>query len=255
MTYVSGKGIDTGTCTSPANPCRTFQFAVDASIAGGEVKALDPAYYGPVTITKSISITGVDGAGIDSNGGNAITVTDTNPGTINLALTNLVIQNVTGSGGVGISVMPSFISLSITITHCTVRGFITGIEIGQLLFPAPASQFLIADTVVTNNQVGINIGFAGGTLDHVIANLNSSTGVQVADRGIVTAVDTIANDNGGSGFVVTGLRGILTLAHSTALGNNGSDVVIKTGLSTSVTSFGDNHIGSVSGNLTQVALK
>jgi hypothetical protein len=63
VTFVSGKGADSGTCASPANPCRTFQFAVGETSPGGEIKALDPAPYGPVTITHSISITGVEGAG------------------------------------------------------------------------------------------------------------------------------------------------------------------------------------------------
>jgi hypothetical protein len=56
VTYVSGKGADSGNCSSPANRCRTFQFAVNQTVPGGEVKALDPADYLP-----SISITGVDG--------------------------------------------------------------------------------------------------------------------------------------------------------------------------------------------------
>ena len=57
VTFVSGKGADSGTCASPANPCRSFQFAFGQTSAGGEIKALDPAPYGPVTITNSISIT------------------------------------------------------------------------------------------------------------------------------------------------------------------------------------------------------
>ena len=62
VTFVSGKGADSGTCASPANPCRSFQFAFGQTSAGGEIKALDPAHYGRVTITNSISITGVEGA-------------------------------------------------------------------------------------------------------------------------------------------------------------------------------------------------
>lgn len=61
VTYVSGKGIDTGTCATPATACRTFQFAVNQTVAGGEVKAIDPAEYGPVATNKSISLTGVQG--------------------------------------------------------------------------------------------------------------------------------------------------------------------------------------------------
>jgi hypothetical protein len=126
VTYVSGKGSDAGACSSPAAPCRTFQFAVNQTTAGGEVKALDPADYTPVTIGKSISLTGVEGAGIDTGGGAAVTL---NPGanaTINLA--NLIIRNVSGTGaGVGISVGGSVSApATVTITHCTVQGFGAG---------------------------------------------------------------------------------------------------------------------------------
>jgi hypothetical protein len=58
VTYVSGKGNDRGDCSSPANPCRSFQFAVNQTPSGGEVKALDPADYFPVAINKAITIGG-----------------------------------------------------------------------------------------------------------------------------------------------------------------------------------------------------
>jgi|ERR1700730_8531231 len=121
VTYVSGKGTDSGNCSSPANPCRRFQFAVDQTSPGGEVKALDPADYRPVTINKSISITGIVGAGIDTKGGAAITINNTS-GTISLA--NLLIQNVSGSGTTGISAVGG---LTLTITHCTVRDLMLGL--------------------------------------------------------------------------------------------------------------------------------
>ena len=63
VTFVSGKGTDAGTCASPANPCRSFEFALGQTSPSGEIKALGPADYGSVTITKSVSITGVEGAG------------------------------------------------------------------------------------------------------------------------------------------------------------------------------------------------
>jgi hypothetical protein len=43
VTYVSGKGNDANDCFSPATACRTFQRAVNQTVAGGEVKTLDPA--------------------------------------------------------------------------------------------------------------------------------------------------------------------------------------------------------------------
>ena len=49
VTFVSGKGTDSGTCASPAAPCRTFQFTLSQTSPGGEIKARDPADYGGVT--------------------------------------------------------------------------------------------------------------------------------------------------------------------------------------------------------------
>ncbi|MBO0733594.1 MAG: hypothetical protein J2P49_04610 [Methylocapsa sp.] len=61
VTYVSGKGTDLNDCSSPAKPCRTFQRAINQIPSGGEVKALDPADYSPVTLHYPITITGVPG--------------------------------------------------------------------------------------------------------------------------------------------------------------------------------------------------
>ena len=244
VTYVSGKGTNAGNCSSPANPCRTFQFAVNQTAAGGEVKALDPADYSPVTIAKSISITGVEGAGIDTNGGAGITITSTH-GTVSIA--NLLIQNVSGSGITGIA---GPLNVNLNITHCTVRGFDTGISLsGPSLAP-----FLIADTVVTNNVYGISAGpFVSGTLDHVVINGNKGVGVSGL-KSVITAVDTIANNNG-TGFSVANLPGTtsLFLARSTAIGNR---IGVSISGGAPATSFGDNHIKGngtdVQGTLTNV---
>ena len=245
VTYVSGKGTNAGNCSSPANPCRTFQFAVNQTAAGGEVKALDPADYSPVTITKSISITGVEGAGIDTNGINGIGIKINAAGST-VSVANLLIQSVSGLGSDGIAVSSN--STHLNITHCTVRGFVTGISL-----TGPATSFLIADTVATNNGDGISaVTFSGGTLDHVVAYGNKSSGVR-ALKSVITAVDTIANNNG-TGFELLNLPGnTLFLARSTAIGNS-TGVSISGGASG--TSFGDNHIKGngtdVQGTLTNV---
>jgi hypothetical protein len=85
VTFVSGKGADTGTCASPGTPCRSFQFALGQTSPGGEIKALDPAPYGPVTITRSISITGIERASINRASGIHITINAGRLDTINLS--------------------------------------------------------------------------------------------------------------------------------------------------------------------------
>ena len=76
--FVSGQGSDSNNCTLAA-PCRTFAQAITWTNAGGEIDVLNTAGYGPVTITKAISIVndggtasifpGSGGTGITINGG------------------------------------------------------------------------------------------------------------------------------------------------------------------------------------------
>src|ERR1044072_9889478 len=54
-TWVSGVGDDANPCSRTA-PCKTFAGAISKTAAGGEINCLDPAGFGAVTITKSISI-------------------------------------------------------------------------------------------------------------------------------------------------------------------------------------------------------
>src|SRR5438874_9527838 len=54
-TWVSGVGDDVNPCSRTA-PCKTFSGAFSKTAAGGEIDTLDPAGFGTVTITKSITI-------------------------------------------------------------------------------------------------------------------------------------------------------------------------------------------------------
>ena len=53
--FVAAQGADSNPCTF-AMPCRTFQHAHDVVAPNGEIDVLDPAGYGALVITKSISI-------------------------------------------------------------------------------------------------------------------------------------------------------------------------------------------------------
>src|ERR1700716_414902 len=54
-TWVSGVGDDVNPCSRTA-PCKTFAGAISKTAINGEINCLDPAGYGAVTITKSITI-------------------------------------------------------------------------------------------------------------------------------------------------------------------------------------------------------
>ena len=68
-TFVASYGNDANPCTF-LSPCKTFQQAVNAVAAGGEVTAIDSAGFGPVEITKAVTITSPEGieAGIAATG-------------------------------------------------------------------------------------------------------------------------------------------------------------------------------------------
>jgi hypothetical protein len=199
ITFVSGKGTDSGDCASPAAPCRTFQFAVSQTKSFGEVKALDPAGYGRVTITQSVSITGVPGASINAavSGSDDITINAGPNDVINLSHLNLDGGITTRNGIVFNS------GASLTIDHCTLSKFSAN---GILLQPAAQMTFLIADTIASDNAAdGIGIlpignGSANGTLYHVSMTKNRGSGLDAnGGSANVFSVESTANGNS-SGF-------------------------------------------------------
>src|SRR5947207_1461232 len=106
-TWVSGVGDDVNPCSRTA-PCKTFAGAISKTAANGEIDCLDPGGFGTVTITKSITIDGTHGAGFGSilaAGTNGVNVNDSataSPGTIIVALRNLLIQGA-GTGFTGLN--------------------------------------------------------------------------------------------------------------------------------------------------------
>ena len=73
--FVASTGLDTNNCTLTA-PCRSFASAINQTLDDGEVIVLDSAGYGPVAITKGISIVAPSGvyAGITVFAGNGVTI-------------------------------------------------------------------------------------------------------------------------------------------------------------------------------------
>src|SRR5678810_525202 len=79
-TWVSGVGDDVNPCSRTA-PCKTWAGAISKTAINGEIDALDPGSYGTVTITKSITLEGGEGAGFG-----ATTSSGVNGMTINIAV-------------------------------------------------------------------------------------------------------------------------------------------------------------------------
>ena len=155
-TFVSAAGTDNSTCSFAA-PCRHFQNAVDATSAGGEVDALDPAGYGPITINHAVTIEGQGWSYIAPPvNGNGITI---NVGSGNVVIHGVSVNGAGISGGTNGIVFNS--GSGLTVTDCvrrissTLAPETTGNGILMQPSAGTAIIFAISNTTVANN------GFVG----------------------------------------------------------------------------------------------
>jgi hypothetical protein len=270
-TWVSGHGTDSGACTLAA-PCRTFAFALTQTAAGGEIDVLDPAGYGPVTITKSISIVndGVGTAGIRAESGNAITINAGAGDSVHLR--GLTLRGLIPIGGGGAAGIVFNTGGNLAIENCDIRNF------GDGIFIASFTNFSVSNTIASNNFFGgIGINSASGVLSKVKTNNNRFSGIQVNSSN-VTIVDSEATGNilvalhvAGAGVLASGPgtavmvrnsvasyntiglqvynNAILRVAHSVVTGN---DTGVNSFLGGIINSYGDNDIDGNTNNNTGV---
>lgn len=205
-TFVSNHGSDNGNC-GPAAPCRSFQHAHDQTNDGGEVTVLDPAGYGSLAITKSISIVndGVGEAGITTP--TAVDGITINGGVVNLRGLTLV------GGGVGVNgITVNAFNPSLNIQNCVIRGFSRGIDFTPTgAADNHAATLNVSDTIVSNNSgVGIRVLPSGGGQVRVFFErtqaIGNQTGFDIDGSSgtgnlAVTAANSLASENG-TGFKV-----------------------------------------------------
>jgi hypothetical protein len=217
--FVSGGGTDSGTCERAA-PCRTFGYAITQTTARGEVVAIDSSGYGPVTITKAISLIAPKGvhAGISPSSGDAITVNaDTSD--------QVVLRNLYLNGGNGASTGVRYSSArAVVVEDCVIANFaINGIFSGA--DSADAAQLTISDTVLRGNAnaavslANFGSGSVRAQIDHTRAALGGA-GFLLQDNARATITDSIATRNTGVGFNVSGNAPHLFMERDTATGNN-----------------------------------
>ena len=213
-TWVSGTGSDMSACTR-ASPCATFAHALGVTDAGGSVNCVDAGDFGPVHITRSVTIDCTGTFAAISGGTFAILINA--PGAF-VTLRGLSIDGI-GGGAIGIWVDQASV---VQVEQCRISGFQSGPATGQLgiLFaPVGGGNLFVSDTVITKNgvgQVGGGIlvdpgaGSAFAVLQRVQLQQNSE-GLRVSGAGgggaIVSVLGTQAALNGRSGFVAVSPMG------------------------------------------------
>ena len=208
QTWVSAtSGSDSNPCTR-ASPCLTFAEAITNTAAGGEIDVLDPGDFGPVTITKAISIYNAAGvAGVPgSPGTNGIVVSAGANDVVDLR--GLIFDGYNASAVSGL-VLNSGARLH--VQNCVFQGFATsGMAFSPGAGSATTTKIVVQDSTILNNGAGISIKPSGGiavnaSLDRVRVGNNAGDGVMVDGTAGSGAINVAINDsavsfNGGNGI-------------------------------------------------------
>ena len=294
-TWISGVGDDANPCSRTA-PCKTFAGAISKTSAGGEINCLDPGGFGALTITKSISLL------CGGSGESGVLVSGTNGITVAAGATDVVViqgidfeglANPIGSGGsAGITGVQFNSGLVLHIDKCVIRGFGTwgisatsstsGSELdvtnslivdngtgpttggGIQINPSAAMSFVINNTYVANNTLGISVNnptggtTVKGTIKNSSATGNSLAGIIATGTGNALNVmidGTVSSNNGTNGVAATGSSAVIEIGRSTVSGNTTGFKPVAPGV---INTYGNNQVdgngtnGSISGTANQL---
>jgi hypothetical protein len=152
--YVASNGTGIA-CTIDA-PCRTFQAAHNAAVAGREIKCLTAGDFAEVIITKSITIDCMDVGGAIIASGHAVAVNT--PGLI-VTLRGLDLQGV----GLGPTAVDFAMNGELHVENCRIAGWQDGgLAKGIAFHPgAGTSSLFVIDSIVDNNGLA---GSGGGIM-------------------------------------------------------------------------------------------
>jgi hypothetical protein len=285
--FVSVTGNDANPCTA-LSPCKTFQAAHDAVLAGGEISVLDTGGYGTLIINKAISIVavGVEASIAIPSGAAGITV---NAGpTDKVSLRGLTLDGAAvGAFGLQFNSGASF-----TVEDCVVRNmttfglnFVSNTTTTQTLVVSNSYFYdnkIVGIEIATNSsgaiqasvdRTGLHNNGGGGVGSALVAEGSSGTGAltvsvtdsvaannnlgfvseSMAGRSVtnlsLTRVQAASNHTGIAAF---GATATVWLSQSTVAGN-----VVSFDANGVIMSYGDNYLaadnGAPIGSLTSVA--
>jgi len=220
-TWVSGVGDDVNPCSRTA-PCKTFAGAISKTAAGGQINCIDPGSYGPVTITKSITIKcDPMQAGVLASGTNAIIINA--PADARVVLQGLDIDGL--SNGTSLSGVRVLSARDVIIIDSQIRGF-----------NSAASGGISVDSGAVRVRVTVyNTSFVGNT-----------TGIQVISaggRGSAKVINSMLAKSSAASIRVSGTGNSATITGNAFYGSPKALELLAGGVADS---FGNNAFGTVS---------
>jgi len=252
-TWVSGVGDDANPC-SRTSPCRTFAGAMGKTVANGTINCLDPAGYGTVTITQSMTIDchEILGSVLVPEGVTGIVINIDPKDTLRtVRLRNLDISGA-GVGSEGISILAA---AAVIVEDLEITGLVkNGISDAR----AESGTLLVVKNTTVANNAGVAIQIGATQPDNVVLDnvqaIKNSFGVAIAKGNSVTINRSVFAGNSKSGIqadsgaqmtldssvVSNNVTGVST-SGTVALAN--TDITYNgTGVSGVTSSFGTNRI-------------
>lgn len=251
-TWVSGVGDDVNPCSRTA-PCKTFAGAISKTAVNGEINCLDPAGYGAVTITKSITIDCEDTQGsilaslVNGVIINITSATDTKKAvklrglSINgagngingvrvLAANSLHMDEVVIDGFTqhGVSLENTTGALKVTIDSCNFRSN-AGNGVNTFIVAPGSVTLSVSNSVLAANNIGLNLSSnTKASLLNSTVNGNT-TGVQAANASLGISGSMISNNTGTGVNSSTGgairIMGSFVTGNGTGLAFSGGTLV------------------------------
>ena len=258
-TWVSGVGDDANPCSRTA-PCKTFAGAISKTATNGEINCLDPAGYGAVTITKSITIDCEDTQGsilaslvngviinsstadvrlrgISINGaGNGINCVRV------LSASRLTLDEIVCSGFSqhGVSIETAAGAFSLVVLNSSFRNN-TGNGINTFLTGPATASVAVDSSLFAFNGIGINFGSAakGSVQDSTLTNNTTGARADGATSNLTMVSNQVSHN--GTGILAANAANI-RIGNNVVTGNT-------TGLSgANILSFGGNNVDGNTAN-------
>jgi Right handed beta helix region len=210
LSWVSRSGLDANPCTI-INPCLTFAGAYNKTNSSGIIKALDAGEYGPILITKPITIDG-NGVGAAIEATSAFGMRVNSPG---VEIRNLAIHVAAGCSNCdGILTENSSVSIEdVSITGSPLNGI--DIDVGTAV---------IHGVTVTGAKNGILVNNAAVTISDSIIRYSSNVGIYLVGSSTVTQAliersKIISNSTGLSVQVFNGFATTARISECVITGN------------------------------------
>jgi hypothetical protein len=215
-TWVSGVGDDLNPCSRTA-PCKTFAGAVSKTAINGEINCLDPAGYGAVTLTKSMTIdcedtqgailaSSVTGVTINFGAGNAndpLRTVRLRGFSINGSGLSGTIGTHTGIRGINVSSLNT-VTVKLIVEELFIHGFVNE----GIFFNGRGGDLVVRNSnIIDNGTSGIRTlsNLANNFIHVSIENTNTSAnqqGVRFEGGTLGTIKNSTASNNILNGYVV-----------------------------------------------------